>query len=129
MVRTGCTKYRTMIDARISRRLATERAVEVGRVAETAARQQRVTRNHSAALPAQSCIEPLGIAARRVEHQQRFPALAREALRLPQERGPQPSSPSAAVYQHFRNISAVRLIFRLTENQLYGPDHALGILR
>ena len=44
--------------------------VEIRRVAKAAARQQSIARDHSATLPAEPRIEPLGVAARRVEHQQ-----------------------------------------------------------
>jgi hypothetical protein len=47
-----------------------ERTVEVGGVTESAVRQQGIPGDHAAALPTKLHVEPLGIVARRVEHQQ-----------------------------------------------------------
>ena len=69
-------------------------------------------------------IEPLGIGARGIEHEQRFAELARELLCGAQKRLPDTAAPRAAVHQHLGQIGAVRLVFRQIEDQLHRADDA-----
>ena len=76
----------------------------------------------------QPSIEPLGIAARRVEHEQPFAELAGKILCGAQHRCSDASTPRAAMHQHLGQICAVRLVLREVEDQLHRADDAGAVL-
>jgi hypothetical protein len=86
-------------------------------------RPEREIRNLPATLPALPRIQAIAITVRdRIEHQQRLASAESAPLGRGEERRTDTSPPRSSMHQHFRDVPAMRLIFRLMQNDLNRAD-------
>src|SRR5664279_3993948 len=97
-------------------------------IAEAAVRQQRIARDDAAGPPAEPRVEPLGVAARGVEDQQRLAELAGPLLGRDHQRRADAVPARPPVHEHLRYVGTVRLVLGLLEHELYRADDAVLVL-
>jgi hypothetical protein len=76
----------------------------------------------AATLPALPCIEALGVAAGRIEHQQRLASAESTALGGGEQRCANTPPAYSSKHEHLREVAAMRLVLRLIQNDLNGAD-------
>src|ERR1043165_4970574 len=101
---------------------------EKRRVAETAAGPHRVVRHDADALPAAALVQPFGVAARGIEHQQCAPARLRLSLRAFHQSRAEAVLARRAMHQQLLDVAAMRLVWRHVEAELHGADDAAAEL-